>query len=207
MKNPLQKQVIVILLVVLLLTGCGTPLTTASAPATSEAITSSTATSLPPTVVATTPTMLTWFGMQYLSDTWRAETVEENFLFYGLLTHLGLPHCQVMLLAEDPMFILDKAPEFTSYKSRNWLVASSEEKATDFLRADLWIVKDDAGLTQLVYYEAYDKTGFFGHDDYRLGFFLVGQSSPDPVACAAAFWDVLTTLQVDQWTPLPVGQG
>lgn len=205
MKNRLQKQVFAISLVVLLLAGCGAPLAT-SAP-NAAATVPSPATSVPQAAVPTSPPMLTWFAMQYLADTWHAENVEENFLLYGLLTHRTLPHCQVMLLSEDPSFILDKVPEFTSYKSQNWSWDSPVEKATDLLRADLWTVKDDAGLTQLVYYEAYDKTGFFGHDNFRLGFFVVNRNSPDPQACAAAFWDVLTTLQVEQWNPLPVGQG
>jgi hypothetical protein len=199
---PLQKLMGIVSLLLLLLAGCGpaAALTPVAAPPFTE-------TSVPTISVPTSVPTMTWLGMQYPTDTWHAETVEENFLFYGLLTHVTLPHCQIMILAEPPTFILDKVPEFTSYESRKWQDSSSEEKTTDRLKAYLVTVKDEAGQEQLVYYEVLDKTGFFGYDDYRLGYFLVSRSSPDPLSCATAFWDVLITLQVDQWTPLPVGQG
>ena len=202
MKHRLQKQIIIISLAVLLLAGCG------PAPATAAfAVASATPTSIPTTPVPTAVPTMTWLGMQYSTDSWHAETVEENFLFYGLLTHLALPHCQIMVLAESPTFILARMPEFTSYESRNWLEPTSQQKTTNRLMVNLLTVKDGADQEQLVYYEVFDKTGFFGHDTYRLGYFLVSRSSPAPISCGEAFWDVLITLQVDQWIPLPVGQG
>lgn len=200
--SSLQKFIGTLSLITLLSAGCG------SAPATAPvAALSITETAVPTISIPTTVPTMTWLGMQYPTDTWHAETVEENFLFHGLLTNLALPHCQIMVLAHPPMYILDKMPEFTLYESRKWQDPTSEEKTTDSLKAYLVTVKDESGQEQLVYYEVFDKTGFFGFDDYRLGYFLVSQSSPDPLSCAQAFWDVLITLQVDRWPPLRVGQG
>lgn len=199
----LQKSVPVISVIALLLVGCGSPLATAPAMATSVPTSAPATVTAVPTAIPAMP----WLGMEYSTENWHAETVEENFLFYGLLTHRALPSCQIMVLAESPTFILNRMPEFTSYKSQDWQEPVSARKTTDRLSADLMTVKDKDDQTQLVYYEAYDQTGFFGHDNYRLGYFLVNQNSPDPVSCAEAFWEVLITLQADQWTPLPVGQG
>jgi hypothetical protein len=199
----LQKLAPVISLIALLLAGCGSPLATAPVIATSVP------TSAPPTAAAVPtalPTM-TWLGMQYPADRWHAETVEKNFWVYGLLTHLALPNCQIMVLPEEPLFILNQMPSLASFKSQDWLEPAYEQTKTDRLATNLVTVKDKDDQLQLVYYEVFDQTGFFGHDDYRLGYFLVSQNAHDPLSCAEEFWNVLTTLQIDQWIKLPVGQG
>jgi hypothetical protein len=198
--NHLQKQIVIILLVALLLAGCGPAVPAASIAATAVP---ETETSIPTTV----PT-LNWLGMQYSADSWQAEPVADNFLVHGMFTHLTLPDCQAILLASDPIYVVDKLPYLIPDLPEDWLTnTQTADESTDHLMIHLVTVKDEANEELLSYYDVSDKTGFFGYDLYRLGYFLMGRS-PDPEPCQAAFWEVLITLQVSDWTRLPgVDQG
>lgn len=200
MKHPLHKQTLIVFLIALLLTGCGPAVPAASVAATAVPATE---TSVPTTV----PT-LNWLGMQYSADSWHAEPVADNFLVHGMLTHLTLPDCQAILLASDPTYVVDKLPYLIPDLSEDWLTnIQTNDESTDDLMIHLVTAKDETNEELLSYYDVSDKTGFFGYDQYRLGYFLMGRS-PDPEPCQDAFWEVLITLQASDWTRLPgVDQG
>ena len=194
MKHQLHKQIVIVFLVAALLIGCGPAVPAASVAATAVP---ETETSIP----ATVPTV-NWLGMQYSADSWQAEPVADNFLVHGMLTHRTLPDCQAILLATDPVYIVDQLPYLIPDLPEDWSTnMHSDQEITDRLFINLVIVKDEAGQELLSYYDVSDKTGFFGYDQYRLGYFLMGRS-PDPEPCRAGFLDVLITLQVSDWKRL-----
>jgi len=169
-----------------------------------------TLTSANPIVLTATRAAYTmpWLGMQYSPDKWQVEKVENNPLIQGLLTHLTIPDCQVTVIAVVPTFTINwlssnRGQGPSNQETFYW--SNIQETTTNRLTLNL-VTSENRNKERIVYYEVFDKTGFFGSDKFRLGYFLFSQG-PNVETCRKAFSDVLLTLQIAQWPTLPVAQG
>ena len=201
--RQLHQQIITMILAALLLAGCGNhpvAMTETMAPV----ILTETTAPVVMTETKTPPATMTWFGMQYSPETWHAETVDDNRLLHGLLTHLSIPHCQVMALTYDPIYIanyLPVQPQATPYYHEK----TGSVTTTNNLKIIL-MTADNGTKNKLVYYEVHDNKAGLSYFKSLLGYFLFNQGQ-NVETCRKAFLKVLVTLQTEQWPGFQVIAG